>query len=102
MLFLCFLLLLVVHNPVCHAEPTITATGGGVVEKGQDLILTYNIDQEDDKWLICRWSRFEPADGDNTNPMEQYCIFTDETRSSTGNVSKLRCDPSDFMESNQM
>ena len=104
MLFVGFLLLLVVHNPVSHAASnnSITATGGGIVEKGQDLVLTYNIDQVDDKWFMCRWSRFEPVIGNAGDPSEEYCLFTDITSTSTGNVSKQLCNPSDFMETNQM
>ena len=79
MIFVGFLLFLVVHNPCSHAERTITATGGGVVEQGQDLILTYNIDQVDDKWFSCRWSRIEPMGGNNSHPTEQYCLFADMT-----------------------
>ena len=100
MLFVGFLLLLVLYTPVSHATHTITATGGGVVEKGQDLILTYNIDQENEKWFSCKWSRFEPVD--NGDPTVQFCLFTDLTATSTGSVAKQMCNPSDFMESNQM
>jgi len=77
----------------------ISASGGGIVAKGQDLILTYSVGADDQGWITCKWGRYEPSE--NTDePTFEYCMFAD--LGGSGNVTKLNCKPSDFMETNQI
>ena len=69
------------------------------IQKGQDLILTYNIGPNNLNWITCTWSRYVRG----TNWLErnfEYCTFADLTRSHR--VKKWICEPSDFMEKTQM
>jgi hypothetical protein len=83
---------------IAYAANTITATGGGVVEQTKDIILTYNIEDANQQWSMCKWGRYEPTSSEN--PDFQFCLFTDFSQN--GNVTKQTCTPSDFMESNQI
>ena len=79
---------------------TITATGGDVVEIGQDLILKYNIDslKPDETWSGYKCLRYEPTGNDDDTKTE-YCLFL---LKQNGTAEKLNCNPEDFMETNQM
>lgn len=76
-----------------EAEKKITATGGGVVEQGKSLRLSYGIDDTNKDWFMCTWRR---NTFNNGVEVSEYCMFTD----SGGSITKQKCDPSDFMESN--
>jgi len=77
----------------------ISASGGGIVAKGQDLILTYSVGADDQGWITCKWGRYEPSENSD-EPTFEYCMFADLTGS--GNVTELNCKPADFMETNQI
>ena len=97
MLFAIFLSTVLFHVPFVYSENVVSATGGGVVEQGQDLFLTYTIDSDSQDWTMCRWGRYEPSENDLAL---QYCMFSDAQ--DPGTVTKLICNPSDLMETNQM
>ena len=57
MSFLAYLILVFLPYPFVYAaNNTITATGGGIVETGKDLILKYNINslKSDETWSGCK------------------------------------------------
>ena len=79
----------------------VTATGGGIVANGQDLVLTYFVGPDDKSWVTCKWIRYVPSDyGDDGT--SEYCLFADLPIYEGGTVTKLKCKPNDFMETNQM
>ena len=101
MSFLAYLILVFLPYPFVYAaNNTITATGGGVVETGKDLILKYNINslKPDETWSGCKWLRYEPT-GNNDETKTEYCLFL---LKENGTAEKLNCNPTDFMETNQM
>ena len=101
MLFISYVILLLLPYPLASAaNNTITATGGGVVETGKDLILKYNINslKPDETWSGCKWLRYEPT-GNNDETKTEYCLFL---LNQNGTADKLNCNPADFMETNQM
>ena len=78
-----------------NAAQKITATGGGVIEQGKNLTLSYNIDDNKD-WFSCTWSRYQVH---NWRTSASYCTFMYNKR---GTISILKCSPPDFMETDQM
>ena len=58
------------------AENDITATGGGVVEIGKELVLKYNINTAKlaENWS-CKWLRYVPTGNDDQTKTE-WCIFS--------------------------
>ena len=102
MIFAYYIVLVLSHYPWAYAENTILATGGGVVEKGKDLILTYKVDEKQNDWFLCTWTRYEPASGNEGETTRESCNFLDSTSSSNGTVVKQKCRPADLMETNQM
>ena len=91
---------MLLNRPIVYAANTITATGGGVVEQGKDLILTYNIEEANKQWAMCKWGRYEPSTSTDGITDFQFCLFTDFSQNE--NVTKQTCTPSDFMESNMI
>ena len=81
------------------AENDITATGGGVVEIGKELVLKYNINTVKlaENWS-CKWLRYVPT-GNNDQTKKEWCIFSLQT---DGGIQKLECSPSNFMETNRI
>ena len=101
MFFISYGILLLLPYPLANAaNNTITATGGGVVETGKDLILKYNINslKPDETWYGCKWLRYETI-GNNDETKTEYCLFLLQE---DGTAEKFNCNPIDFMETNQM
>lgn len=77
---LSLLLLLLFYNTSYGGK--ITATGGGIVKPGQDLVLTYHVGKV---WDRCRWFLYEH------NAEYMYCSF--DLNPDTGNGTMHRCNP---------
>ena len=77
------------------SENSVCAT----IQKGQELILTYNLAPNNLNWITCTWSRYIRAVNWWERKLE-YCVFADLTQSQR--VKKLICEPSDLMEKTQM
>ena len=77
------------------SENSVCAT----IQKGQELILTYNSAPNNLNWITCTWSRYIRAVNWWERKLE-FCTFADLTQSQR--VKKLICEPSDLMEKTQM
>jgi len=87
------------YIPFVYSANVISATGGGVVAKGHDLILNYTVGKDDEGWTTCKWGRYEPSE-DGTETNFEYCMWLDQT--GNGTVSLLTCKPKNFNEANQI
>ena len=100
MMFLVIFTATILFNvPLTSHAKEVSATGGGVVEKGQDLFLTYTVGADNENWTTCKWGRYEPSEN-SEEPTFEYCMFADLSQS--GTVTKLVCQPADFMITNQI
>ena len=97
--------------PICNYSSTlnehllcrenfISTTGGGVIEKGKDLILSHHKGYDYGHWTTCKWRRYGNSRNQYGEPMLEYCMFAGRYNhlDQSGIVFKLNCKPSDFME----
>ncbi len=69
----------------------LTASGGGIVEPGADLVLTYvpDLDEDETTWDRCFWFWYDSKSEDR-----YYCSYDMDPE--TFEVTQHRCKPADF------
>ena len=58
MFIVIFLSILLTNVPCAFGENYINVTGGGVVEEGQDLVLTYHMNSDNVDMEKCKWGKY--------------------------------------------